>query len=236
VETFGAKVIQITRCGDAILTMQLERPDGYGFRSGQWFRLYLDTPQGEEVRTFSHASTGQDHWIELTTRLSSSGFKQALAITEVGRVLRVSGPGGRLALPSDAQKLAFLVGGVGITPVRSLLRDAQQAGRKFTEAVVLYGNRDASCEPYLDELLAMRDIGVEVVRVLEHPPQGWTGERGFITAQIVRGHVDAPDGRPFVVAGPPVMVETMALVLDEIGVDTSQRIVEAFGSSSKTAQ
>ena len=90
--------------------------------------------------------------------------------------MKISAPGGRLRLPADAEKLAFLVGGSRSHAVRSLLRDAADRPG-VPEAVVLYGNRDDSCEPYLDELLAMRDIGVDVVRVLEHPPRVGGGAR-----------------------------------------------------------
>ena len=90
----------------------------------------------------------------------------------------------------------MLVGGTGITPVRSVLRDALQRGRRFSEAVVFYGNRDLSCEPYLDELAAMGGIGVRLVRVLEHPGPEWEGESGFIGAELVKRHADIRDGRP----------------------------------------
>ena len=101
-----------------------------------------------------------------------------------------------------------------------MLRDAAQRGRSFDDALVLYGSRDATCIPYLEELLAMASTGVRVVTVLEHPPAGWHGERGFVTAALVDRHGDICDGRPVFVAGPPPMVEAMQSVLDELGVET----------------
>ena len=144
----------------------------------------------------------------------------------------MSGPGGRLVLPPELDRVAFLVGGVGITPVRSMLRDAQAAGRTFDDALLLYGNRDDSCVPFEAEFLGMADMGVRMVLCFEHPPADWTGERGFITAEMVGRYLDLEaDQRPFVVAGPPVMVQAMERVLDDLAIPAARRMVERFGSA-----
>ena len=218
-------------CGGDIATVRLTRPDGYGFRAGQWFRLTLDTPDGPLTETFSHASAPSDPGIELATRLTGTPFKRALAGLGAGDAVRIAGPGGRLRLPDDAPRLAFLVGGVGITPVRSLLRDARAHGRVFDDALLLYGNRDESCIPFGAELAAMSDLGVRLVNVLERPTGEWEGERGFIDAEIVRRYLGPDDGRPFVLTGPPVMVAAVEGVLDELSVAPERRIIERFGTA-----
>ena len=233
-QMLSTRVIEVRyRCED-IVSVLLARPAGYAFSAGQWFRMSIETAEGDDVRTFSHAAAPADDWIEATTRLSGSAFKQALTRLSVDDPVSISPAGGRLRLAEGAQRLAVLVGGTGITPVRSVLRDAVQRGRRFSEAVVFYGNRDLSCEPYLDELEAMRDIGVRLVRVLEHPGPEWEGESGFISAELVKRHADILDGRPVLVAGPPMMVVAMERVLDELGVASESRLVESFGSAPGT--
>lgn len=226
--TFSTEVISVLRCGDDVVLGVLARPDGYEYRAGQWFRLTLGGDGSPETRTFSHSASPTDSAIEFGTRLSASSFKQALARLGAGDEVQISAPGGRLALPEGDPPLAFLAGGVGITPVRSLLRAAQAAGRDLSDAVLVYGNRDATCIPYRDELEAMAGSGLAVVHVLEQPPEEWEGEAGFITAELVRRRAD-PEGRTFVVSGPPVMVDAMERVLDEVGVPPQRRIVESFG-------
>ena len=224
------RVLEVVHCGGDIVTVRLERPEGYSFAAGQWFRLTIPVEDGADVRTFSHASAPADDWLELTTRLSTSPFKQALAVLRPGDAVHVTPAGGRLTLPSEHGRLGVLVGGVGITPVRSMLRDRVDRGETFEDVALFYGNRDASCEPYLDELLAMRDAGVRVVRVLQEPESGWMGETGFITAAMVRAYLGADDGRPFLVTGPPPMVQAMRSVLDELGVSNHRIVIEAFGT------
>ena len=217
------------RCGNDIQTLRFERPEGYTFSPGQWFRLTLSTAQGPLAETFSHCSAPCDPYLELTTRMSGSPFKQALAALAPGASVHIVGPGGRLRVGEDVQRVAFLVGGIGVTPVHSILRDAKVRGRRFTDALLLFGNRDVSCVPFLGEFGQMGDIGVRTVVVYEQPPVGWEGETGFITADTVRRNVDTTDGRPFVVTGPPGMVAAMERVLDQLAVPIGQRLVERFG-------
>jgi len=228
----GYEVAYLMRdeCGADIVTVRFEKPEGYTFKPGQWFTLRLDTEQGPVTRTFSHSSAPSDPFIELTTRASGTPFKHALMGLEPGQNVHLNGPGGRLSVGDDVERVAFLVGGVGITPVRSILRDACARGRRFDDALLLYGNRDESCVPFLGEFEAMGDIGVRTVIVYERPSEGWTGEAGFITAETVRRHLDLSDGRPFVVTGPPVMVYAMERVLDELEIAVERRRVERFSA------
>lgn len=225
---YRAQVLTLELCGD-IATLRVSRPEGFAFAPGQWVRLGVQTPGGPAERTLSLASAPRDQWLEVTTRLSESGFKQAFARLTGGDEVTVSGPGGRVRLDPHAATMAFLVGGVGITPARSYLRDAVQAGHAFEDAVVFYGNRDPECVAYAQELDSMRGSGVRVIDVYEHAPEQWPGARGLIDAPLVRANLPADDGRTFFVAGPPLMVTAMEKVLDEVGVEQSRRIVERFG-------
>jgi ferredoxin-NADP reductase len=225
---YDVAFLERTLCGSDIQTLVFERPSEYEFRPGQWMSLRLQTAEGPAARTFSHCSAPSDPNLEITTRIGSSAFKQALASLEPGTIVHIAGPGGRLSLADDLARVAFLAGGVGITPVRSILRDAVARGRHFDDAVLVYGNRDESCVPFQSELEAMEGIGVRLVVALERPPQDWSGEAGFITAEMVRRYVPS-DGRPFLVTGPPVMVSAIEHVLDELGISQERRIIERFG-------
>ena len=227
---YPVELLSSEMCGEDILTCRFSRPVGYSFAAGQWLRLTIESSAGRDTRTMSHSSGPEDGYLEVTTRLSPSAFKVALAAIQPGASAEIVGPGGRLTLPEESQRACFLVGGVGITPVRSILRHAEATGRIFDDALLLYGNRDESCVPFAEEFARMNLIGVRTVVCYEHPPDGWEGERGFITAETVRRHLDPNDGRPFVVAGPPVMVAAMERVLDDLHVDAQRRLIERFGA------
>jgi len=225
---YDVAFLECERCGEDIVIARFERPSGYGYAAGQWFTLRLDTDDGLVARTFSHSSAPSDTFIELTTRISTSAFKRALDALVPGQIVHIAGPGGHLTLSDHPPEVAFLVGGVGITPVRSILRQAKAENRGFADALLVYGSRDDSCVPFRGELASMGGIGVRLVECYERPPVGWGGESGFITADVVRRHVDPDDGRPFIVTGPPDKVAAMERVLDELRVEPTRRRIERF--------
>jgi ferredoxin-NADP reductase len=222
-------------CAGKIGQFRFSRPDGYAFEAGQWFRLTLGTTEGTQTATFSHASAPGDPLLEMATRMSGSAFKRALDAMEPGGSAVIAGPGGRLRLPEPDGQIVFLVGGVGITPVHSLLREAVARGRRFDGAVLIFGNRDESCVLYREELSGMAAQGVRLVEVLEEPLGSWDGETGLISPELVRRHVDTAESSVYMVTGPPVMVEAMERVLDSLGVADEARIVESFGAATRPA-
>lgn len=227
-ERHETRLIEKHVCDD-VLTLSFAKPDGWAYRPGQWLTLTLDTPEGAATRTLSHASAPADPTIDVGTRMSDSAFKKALLALEPGGQALLGGPGGRLALPGGATRMVFLTGGVGITPVRSFLRDAASRQAPFDDALLLFGNRSPRCVPYLDELEALQGIGLRVVPCYESAPDDWAGERGFITAEMVRRYVSDVPKAAFMISGPPVMVAVMESVLDELAVPADARVVENFG-------
>lgn len=219
-------------CGEDVAIARFARPDAFEFRPGQWIRLTLKTAEGAQTKTFSLASAPADSVLEIATRLTGSAFKNALATLSPGDEVEIVGPGGRLRIPTGADRVACLVGGVGVTPVRSILRDASQTGRRFEDVVLFYGDRGAACTAYREELESYAAIGVRVVAVYEHADEHAGGERGFITAEMVRRHVETPTDYSFVVSGPPVMVVVMERLLDDLGIPAERRAVESFGPTT----
>ncbi len=216
-------------CAEGVAAFRFTKPEGYGFLPGQYFTLGLDTREGRQSKPFTHSDAPDDPFIELTTRLTGSAFKNALVALSPGEGVAVGGPFGRPALPEGTSRAAFLVGGVGVTPARSVLRDARHR-RTGLEAVVFLGNQNESCMPYAAEFEAMHrvDSGIRVVNVLVAPSADWTGERGFISADIVRRYIDPDAGWHFVVAGPPAMVDAMSRLLDELAVPKERTSLERF--------
>jgi ferredoxin-NADP reductase len=220
----------IETCGSDVVSARFSRPPEFQFAAGQWIVLALTAGETRLAETFTICSAPSDDFLEITTRLSGSPYKNALAGLVLGDRAALTGPGGHLAIPADATRVAFLVGGVGITPVHSMLRQAAAQGRVFDDALLFYGNRDQSCVPFEAEFAAMADSGVRTVLCFERASDSWKGDRGFISAQMVRRYLPPTQtSRPFIVAGPPIMVEAMERVLDELGVPESDRLVEHFG-------
>ena len=221
--------VRATRLCPDTATFAFTRSQGYRFMAGQYLSLTVDTHEGPQTHLFSHCNSPADEEYLILTRLTGSAFKDALLALEPGGRVTIAGPQGLLTVGEGVKRAAFLVGGVGVSPARSIVRDAAQRDSGL-EALVFDGNHDESCIPLRDEFdgYARSHPGLRFVHVLEKPSDVWEGERGFITADLVRRHCDPFDDWHWYVAGPPAMVTAMRVVLDDLGIPESGISFEAF--------
>jgi len=232
--TFSGTLLEkIPRCADT-MSFRFSRPPGYTFEAGQFFRVTIPSPEGPLTHTFSHANSPTEDHVELTTRLTGSAFKNALAALPLGTEATFEGPWGRFVFRYEEPKIAFLTGGVGITPVRSMLQhlaDTGGAGRiAGQELVLFYGSMTEDAIVYKDELdeIAKAVPGLRLVHVITAPKKRWRGRRGFITADIVRAELADPTEWMYYIVGPPPMITAMQKVMEQLEIPESRIISESF--------
>jgi NAD(P)H-flavin reductase len=106
----------------------------------------------------------------------------ALAALRAGEPVEVSAVQGR-GFPVDAAEgrdLLFFAAGSGITPVRAAVAHALGRRQRFGSMVLFYGQRRPEAFAYASELSAWERAGMEVVRVVSRPDEGWGGARGHV--------------------------------------------------------
>lgn len=215
------------------VAIHLAKPAGFTFKAGQ--AVYVTLPELREadgkgrVRTFSLASAPDDIALVIATRLTDSALKRGLANLPAGSAVEIEGPYGDLALHADgARPAVFLAGGIGITPFRSMIRDAARHARG-RDLYLFYGNRAPEDAPFLAELeqAARENPGFKLVATMTDAAD-WQGERGFITRDMLARHVGNLAAPIYYVAGPPTMVAAMQAILKEAGVRDDAVRAEAF--------
>ncbi|MBI4286953.1 MAG: oxidoreductase [Chloroflexi bacterium] len=202
------------------------RAKGVRYRSGQFFYITINTGNGtlEHHFSFSSSPTEKGH-IEFTKRITSSKFSQTLAKMQPGARVHVKGPEGDFTLSRKFSQLAFLSGGIGITPLRSMLRYVVDKKLPY-DIVMLYGNSSVEEIAFREELKAVSAAhnGVSVEHVLSGPniPEGWKGKTGLINKDLVAEL--APDymKRLFYISGPPRMVLALEEQVVQLGVPETQ--------------
>jgi ferredoxin-NADP reductase len=216
-------------CSPDTGTFRFGKPEGYAFRAGQYFSLTLTTREGEQTKPFSHDDAPGDRYIELTTRLTGSPFKEALLALRPHQVVRIAGPHGHLTVPPGVDRVGFMVGGVGVAPAHSIIRDSVKRGTGL-DVLAFFGNPDQSCIPFKAEFDSYEasDAPISFVHVLQRPLSGWTGETGLITADLIRRHCDPLDGRYWISAGPPAMSEAMRRVATQLRIPADRFALELF--------
>ena len=145
----------------------------------------------------------------------------------------IRGPFGRFSyLAAVSEKpLVLIAGGVGITPLMSMLRHLRDT-RANRSALLVFVNRREEDIIFREELAAMEVLDrpqVRVAHVLSRPSADWRGHRGrlnrTILAELLRGQVLEND---FYVCGPAAMAEATLRLLREIGVPPSNIHSEQF--------
>ena len=130
----------------------------------------------------------------------------------------------------DAQHVVALAGGVGITPFVSMARQVA-AGLLDLDLTILYGSvasNDILLKEELDTLDALSDH-VHVVHVLSGDEPDWTGERGFLTAELIK-KCSAEDTTYFI-CGPQVMYTFLREELVKLDIPTRRVRFEVFGQA-----
>lgn len=235
---FTSTLLEKISRSDDTTSYRFSRPPEYEFKAGQWFTVSLTTPDGPLDHHFSHADSPGESVIELTTRLTGSQFKNLLDSMPIGTEVEIEGPYGRFLFGYELPRIAFLTGGIGVTPVRSMLRhlvETNGAGRvSGQEIVVFYGSMTEDGIVYKSEFdeFERKIDSLRVVHVITKPSESWKGHGGFITADTIRAELADPKAWTYYVVGPPPMITAMDNVMAQLEIPSDQRVVESFAGYS----
>ncbi len=219
------------------MAFQFEKPSGFTFRPGQYLDVTLINPAETDVegniRTFSIASAPHEETLMVATRLRDTAFKRTLAALSPGAEVLIDSPGGSFTLHNNAARTAvFIVGGIGVTPVRSMLVAAAHEHLPH-RVLMLYLNRRPQDAAFLDELTGLQASNpnfrlVPVMTAVAEAGPG-PGEHGPFTAEVLRTHTTDAVSPVYYVVGPPGMVNGVHGLLNGIGVDDDDIRLEDFG-------
>ncbi|MEQ1899771.1 MAG: hypothetical protein ABL866_03460 [Devosia sp.] len=199
---------------------------------GQYLEWTLATGRADDRgnrRSFTVASAPGEAEVRLGVKLHDkpSTFKQALSAMQPGDRIYASHLNGSFTLPRDkSTKLAFIAGGIGITPFRAMIGQLARTGER-RDIALFYGNPSPDDIAYRELLEdAGEAIGLRTIYAVDrdalpgmHP--------GFIDAELIRRELPDYRERTFYLSGPRAMVLRFRHVLGEMGV-SRRRIREDF--------
>ncbi|HSL11862.1 MAG TPA: oxidoreductase, partial [Actinomycetota bacterium] len=153
------------------------------FQPGQFAWLIVGhSPFDVEEHPFSLSSSAERPDEICMTIKELGDFTSEISDVEPGTTAYVDGPYGVFTTDrNEAPAFAFVAGGVGITPVISMLRTlADREDRRPLTLVFADATWDGMV--FRDELERLRErLDLEVVYVLAEPHEGWEGETGHVT-------------------------------------------------------
>lgn len=222
-----------------IKTFRLARPTDFDFLPGQFLTVRILIDGKPHVRCYSISSAPHTRgYVEISVRNQGLVSGTLHATVRAGATLTVGRPAGQFVYPAgDARPLALIAGGVGITPLLSMLRHAA-ATDPLRPVTLLYSVRTQHDLAFSNELrvLAERHPHLGVVMTLTQPaaPSPWL--TGMIDAAMIRQYVPAPAHTIFCLCGPPLMIEAMRHVLGDLGVPASQIRYELFDTAAAASE
>jgi ferredoxin-NADP reductase len=220
---------------EGTMAFRFSKPDGFVFKAGQAIRLELIDPPaeaGQGSRTLSLVSAPFEPELVVATRMRDSAFKRALKTLSDGASIRIDGPFGDLTLGDTERPAAFIAGGIGITPFMSMLRQAAE-DRSPQPLFLAYSNRRPEDSAFLDELQGLERQNkyfhlMATMTDMSKSAREWSGETGFVDADMLKRFVGDLAAPMYYVVGPPAMVEAMQRTLGAAGIAEDKIRTEEF--------
>jgi ferredoxin-NADP reductase len=234
---YTSKLISKETVAEGTMAFHFEKPEGFVWKAGQSIDLTLINPPETDAegnkRAYSIASAPHEENIMITTRMRDTAFKRVLKNAEAGLEVKIEGPFGSFTLHEKAERPAImLVGGIGITPFFSMLKNATE--QKLPHKIFLfYSNRRPEDAAFLEDIKKIAGQNPNITFIptmtnMEKSAVAWEGETGYITKEMIERHVADKTDAVYYSAGPLAMVTAMRKTLGEMGVSDDDIRTEEF--------
>ena len=218
-----------------VISLIFNKPDSFTFKPGQFLRwTYPVDPCDERCnsRSFSISSSPTEDYLMMTTRLGPSALKKALPQLQNSSIVQILGPMGRFILDESQDPIVMLVGGVGITPLRSMIKYILDT--KSTRPItLLYSNTTAEEIAFKSEFdeWSANYLTLRVEYTITKPEESktsWTGTVGRINEELIKKHLINLNGAQYYTSGPLIMVQAMKELLKKLNVEEPRIHAEIF--------
>lgn len=224
---FQTKLLRKEDVAEGTLAFYLEKPADLTYQPGQHPTVQIVNPTETDAegdsRTFSFITIPSDNEIGFATRLRDTAFKRILKNAQPGMEFLIKDPRGSLVLPAETNRpLVFLAGGIGITPLYSMIREAAHS-KSDHKITLFYANRTIAQTAFFEQLnnLAAENPNFTFIPVMtQEDPAKWTGESGHVTFDMLKKHIPDTSNTLFYLAGPTGMVSAMTQMLTDSGIDS----------------
>lgn len=204
-------------------TFELELEDGSGFtfEPGQFNMLYA-FGTGEVPISIS-GTPGTTRQIVHTIR-DVGAVTSVLHGLQVGDEVGLRGPfGTRWPIEeSKGKDIVVAAGGIGLAPIRPVIRHVMANRGDYGRFIILYGTRTPNDILFPDELGQWKsNLDVEVWVTVDRADRRWRGNVGVITT-LVTGAGFEPDKVAAFVCGPEIMMHFVIVSMNRLGVENDQ--------------
>jgi NAD(P)H-flavin reductase len=227
-----AKLLERIKRTPTIESFRFQSSKKIDFIPGQFLQLIFNEENlldREFNKYLSFSSSPNKNYFEFTKRLSNSKFSQKLRKLKKDDDIKIKAPFGNCIFKDDYEKIGFLIGGIGITPVISIIEYIIDNDIP-TDVALFYSNRseeEIAFRKELDQWNKKENINI-FYSVTECEPNDKTCMKGYINKDMVREKNICIEDRIFYIFGPPAMVKNMKSVCGDIGCYGTNVRTESF--------
>ncbi|MDB5170139.1 MAG: oxidoreductase [Candidatus Saccharibacteria bacterium] len=215
---------EVQRISDKVYNYVFQPERRFGFMPGQYMEWTLagvpyDSRGNRRMFTIASSPTEDNVQIGVKYHSAASAYKTTLWRLRPGDVIYASQLAGNFTLDANSSdKLAFIAGGIGITPFRSMVKYLVDNNLPC-DIIILYVVPVTAELAYLQEFRAAQSLGVKLIPIVsnEKSPPPWVMNAKLDQRLITQLIPDASE-RLVYVSGPSGMVDATKRYLRNIGV------------------
>ncbi len=155
---------------------------------------------------------------------------------KAGDEVTISGPFGEFYLEEGNEELVFIGGGAGMAPMRSHIFDLFKRIKTDRKVSFWYGGRSMKEVFYQEEFEKMAETHDNFTFHLALseplPEDNWQGDTGFIHQVLYDNYLKdhpAQEDLHYYICGPPMMLQSVLEMLDNLGVEEENIHFDDFG-------
>lgn len=229
------KLLKKEEIANGTMAFHFEKPEDLVFRAGQFCDMRLlnppETDEEGDIRGFSLASAPYENDIMIASRMRDTAFKRVLKNMPIGESVEFDGPYGDFTLhKTETTPAVFIIGGIGVTPVRSMIAQAT-LDKTAHQITLIHSSKTPADLPYMSDFkdLASQNSNFKYIPVAsDSTPEDWTGETGRIDGDMIKKYVNELDKPIYYLSGPENMVKAMRQLLVDIGANEDNIKTEEF--------
>jgi predicted ferric reductase len=207
--------------------------DGFAFEAGQFAWLITGASaisvEQHPLSIASSAARAPRDGVEFAVKPLGDWSSTVVPALGAGDRVWVDGPYGALTPRGAADtRLVLIAGGIGIAPMRAILLTIAD-GHTRRPVTLIYAAARPDRAAFVDTLTDLaREVPFDLICVFEHADPGWPGERGRVSADLLRRRLRNVVMHEYLVCGPPAMIESVTRDLRRLGVPVQSIRAERF--------
>ena len=231
IQEYKLKIIEIIDETPDIKTFRVENKDVL-FYPGQFFMVRFEDSAAFH-RAYSIASSPtQKKYMDITMNLVGE-FTKKLWQTKAGNYLLFKGPYGKFyfdeAMSND---LVLIGGGLGITPLMSIIRYCNDKSLK-NKIILVYSIRTPWDIIYTEEIKKIKEqnnnFNYTITITRPDDKTLWTGKTGRIDIDLLKNNIGNVENSLYFLCGPIGFVKLSIQILESLGAKKEQIKTDIWG-------